>query len=104
MNGIEHLCFVVPALLFGSIFRPKLVIGASTVVLVGWELYAYGYQQPEGANSLIREIGGISAVLMELLCIGSMLGIAIWRRGLHKRIHNRKFYKNWGLSQYERLK
>ena len=86
MNGLEHLGFLVPSLLLFSLYRPKIGVMGCGVVLIGRELYAYGYQN-QGAGSVIKEVGGVSAVLFELFCVGTLLAAAVWRRGLHKRLH-----------------
>lgn len=72
-NSIEHLSWVMPLMLVNGLFLPRFTATMGCVVLVGRELYRYGYMTKHGPNSGIRELGALPLNAAEILILGSLL-------------------------------
>ena len=68
-NSIEHLAWSLPMLLIGGLFFPRLATGLGSTILVGRELYRFGYMSPDGPNSHIREAGAIPLNIAEIIML-----------------------------------
>ena len=67
------MAWVLPLFLMNGLFFPKLTASLGCVVLIGRELYRYGYMTKHGPNSWIRELGAYPLNIAELLlivCVG----------------------------------
>ena len=62
----------MPLTLVGGIFLPRFTFGCTSVVLVGRELYRFGYMSKDGPNSKIRELGAYPLNIAEILMILSL--------------------------------
>jgi hypothetical protein len=62
----------MPLTLVGGIFFPRFTFGCTSVVLVGRELYRFGYMSKDGPNSKIRELGAYPLNIAEILMILSL--------------------------------
>lgn len=62
----------MPLTLAGGIFFPRFTFGCTSVVLVGRELYRFGYMSKDGPNSKIRELGAYPLNIAEILMILSL--------------------------------
>ena len=71
-NSIEHLAWLMPLTLVGGIFFPRFISGCTSVVLVGRELYRFGYMSKDGPNSKIRELGAYPLNIAEIFMILSL--------------------------------
>ena len=63
----------MPLFLLNGIFFPRITAAMGGVVLVGRELYRYGYMTKQGPNSGIRELGAIPLNVAEFLVVGCLL-------------------------------
>ena len=94
MNSIEHLSWSLPLLLVGGLFMPRVFGVMGATVIIGRELYRYGYMTNDGPNSRIREAGAIplnAAEFFMMLAVGGLalqyfLGPFFGRRNLVKRL------------------
>ena len=77
-NSVEHMAWVTPLGLMSAVFFPRVVTGLGAVVLIGRELYRFGYTSADGPNSKIREMGAIPLNVAELLLVLG-LGFAVIR-------------------------
>ena len=77
MNSIEHLTWSLPLLLVGGVFMPRFFTAMGLTVIVGRELYRYGYMTNEGPNSHIREAGAIPLNAAEFFMIAAVGGRAL---------------------------
>ena len=66
---------MIPAILINGLFVPKVTIALGSVIIVGRELYRYGYMTNQGPNSHIRELGAVPLNIAEISLILSMLVI-----------------------------
>jgi len=62
----------MPLTLVGGIFFPRFTFGCTSVVLVGRELYRFGYMSKDGPNSKIRELGAYPLNIAEIFMILSL--------------------------------
>ena len=92
MNSIEHLSWSLPLLLVSGLFFPSFSATMGGIVLVGRELYRYGYMTPDGPNSIIREIGAIPLNVAEISMI-SAIGFLALRYFFGPFFSNRKIVK-----------
>jgi len=80
--------------LLSGVFYPRASLAFGSVILVGRELYRYGYMTNQGPNSSIREVGAFPLNIAELcICLlltGSFLGAIVVPRmakwGIVKRM------------------
>ena len=66
---------MLPLLLIGGVFTPRFSAAMGATVIIGRELYRYGYMTNEGPNSHIREAGAIplnAAEVFMILGIGAL--------------------------------
>ena len=80
-NVIEQMSWVLPLMLFGGLFYPKMITLAGGVILVGRELYNEGYIK-YGAASKIREMGAYSVNITEVCMLLGVVSMSVWRRSL----------------------
>ena len=72
----------MPTFLISGFFFPRFTTSMGLVVLVGRELYRYGYTSKDGPNSNIREYGAYPLNIAELLCLFAVfLGFSKCRFG-----------------------
>mmetsp|Transcript_5909 Transcript_5909/g.4217 ORF Transcript_5909/g.4217 Transcript_5909/m.4217 type:complete len:156 (+) Transcript_5909:248-715(+) len=74
-NSLEHMVWVLPALLVSGAFMPRFTLAMGCTYVTGRELYRIGYTSNEGANSKIREMGALplnAAGLFLILAISSI--------------------------------
>ena len=101
MNSIEHLAWSIPVLLVGGMFLPKFCALMGATVLVGRELYRYGYMTEDGPNSWIREAGAIPLNVAELMLMLS-IGFLAARYFCGPFFNNRNFVRRFTMSKYDK--
>lgn len=62
----------MPLTLVAGIFLPRFTVGCVGTIIIGRELYRYGYLTNEGANSAIRELGAYPLNIAEMFLIMSL--------------------------------
>ena len=77
MNSIEHLSWSLPLLLVGGLFMPRVFGLMSATVIIGRELYRFGYMTNDGPNSRIREAGAIPLNAAEFVMMLAVSGLAL---------------------------
>ena len=99
-NSLEHLSWSLPVMFVGGLFQPLFTIAMQSIVIVGRELYRFGYLTKDGPNSWIRELGAIPLNAAEVMLI---LGFSsIWfRHRFQGMIKNRKFVKKFTHSNQD---
>lgn len=70
-------------------------------MLVGRELYRYGYMTNEGPSSHIREAGAIPLNIAEIFMLLG-IGALAWKYFLSRFFRNRKFIKRLTMSKIDR--
>lgn len=98
---MEHLGWFLPLMFVQGIFLPRFTASMATVVLVGRELYKYGYLTKEGPSSKIREMGALPLNAAEFFVIGSVPFFLFkrWSGGFFAR---RKFVRYFTFNAYDR--
>ena len=71
-NSIDHLSGLMPLTLVAGVFFPRFTVSCIGTIIVGRELYRYGYLTKEGPNSLIRELGAYPLNIAEIFLIMSL--------------------------------
>lgn len=100
-NSLEHLSWVMPLLLVGGVFNPRWTASAAGVVLVGRELYRFGYLSKHGPNSTIREAGAIPLNAAELSMIGA-LGLVYLKHRAGPFFARRKIVQRFTKTHYDK--
>lgn len=91
----------MPSFFISGLFFPLFTTYLGSIVLVGRELYRYGYTTNDGPNSDIREYGAYPLNISELLCIFAiLLGFAKTRFGGFAS--RRKIVRYFSKSQYDK--
>ena len=91
-NSVEHLVHSIPLLLLSGIFYPKFITFLGITMVAGREAYMNGYLR-EGPDSSTREFGAMTINLSEILIIGFLMGVGVWRGFLRKPILGLKTLK-----------
>lgn len=84
----------------GGIFQPKLTILMQGIVLIGRELYRFGYMSKQGPNSKIRELGAIPLNAAEIILLISFTSI-YFRHRFAGALKNRKIVKRFTHSKQD---
>ena len=71
-NSLEHLSWFLPLLFVQGIWMPRFATGMAGVMLIGRELYRFGYLDKDGPSSKVREAGAIPLNAAGVFLIGSM--------------------------------
>ena len=98
-NSVEHLAWTLPTFIGTAIFFPRTAAVFGTTVLVGRELYRYGYMT-DGPTSKVREAGAIPLNIAELLTL-LLLGFGVVRYQTGGFIQRRKLYQRLFSSEYK---
>jgi len=80
---------------------PRFSASMAAVVLVGRELYRFGYLTKEGPSSPIRELGAVPLNAAEFLLIGSV-SFYLFKRFSGKFFSNRKSVRYFTDSHYDK--
>eukprot|EP00347_Sterkiella_histriomuscorum_P021275 403334577 len=100
-NSLEQLSWALPALLINGLFFPKFSASMGLVVLVGRELYRYGYMSNDGPNSKIRELGAVPLNAAEMFLLGG-IGLMALRYNMGGFIKRRKLVQRWTMKPIDR--
>jgi len=63
------MAWLMPLVLLLGMFRPRSTVALAGTVIVGRELYSFGYNSREGPNSKVREMGAYPLNIAEILMI-----------------------------------
>ena len=74
------MAWLLPLVLLLGVFRPRSTVVMGGIVVVGRELYSFGYNTREGPNSKVREMGAYPLNIAEILMIISFGQIFYSRR------------------------
>ena len=99
-NSVEQLAWAFPLLLVGGAFTPRLSASLGIVVLIGRELYRYGYMTNEGHTSKIREAGAIPLNAAEFFMILGV-GVLALRYFFGPFLGRRKFIRRFTWSKVD---
>ena len=100
-NSIEHLAWALPLLLVGGLFTPRFSSLMGVSVLIGRELYRFGYMSNDGPNSRIREAGAIPLNAAEFFMILGV-GVLAVRYLFGPFFSRRKFVQRFTRSKIDR--
>ena len=99
-NSVEHLAWLMPLVIVGGVFQPRITVGLAGTILIGREFYRFGYLTKEGASSKIREMGAIPLNIAEVLMMAS-LGLVYLRYKTGAFFLRRKFVKRLTWTSYD---
>ena len=99
-NSVEHLVHSIPCMLLAGLFYPKIVTILGLTMFAGREMYMNGYLR-EGPNSKIRHIGGVAVLAPEIMILGFLMGVGLWRGVFRNRIMKLKFIERRRLSMID---
>ena len=91
----------MPLTLIGGIFFPRFIVGSTSVVLVGRELYRFGYMSKDGPNSKLRELGAYPLNIAEIFMILS-LGLVYLKYKTGAFFLRRKIVKRFSWTTYDK--
>ena len=63
------MAWLLPLVLLLGVFRPRSTVVMAGIVVVGRELYSFGYNTREGPYSKVREMGAYPLNIAEILMI-----------------------------------
>ena len=91
----------MPLLLVGGVFNARWAASAAGFVLVGRELYRFGYRSKHGASSPIREAGAIPLNIAEFSMICA-LSLVYLKYRVGPFFARRGFVQRWTKTSYDK--
>ena len=99
-NSIEHLSWFLPLLFVQGIFAPRFSAGMAATMLIGRELYRFGYLTKEGPSSRIREAGAIPLNAAGFFLIGGA-ALSVLKRQTGGFFARRKSVRYFTTTHYD---
>ena len=100
-NSLEHLSWMMPLLLVGGIFNARFAASAAGVVLVGRELYRFGYLSRHGPSSAIREAGAVPLNVAEFSMVCA-LSLVYLKYRVGPFLSRRKIVQRFTMTRYDK--
>ena len=90
----------MPLLLFQGVFTPRFAAAMGGVMLLGRELYRFGYLDKDGPSSKVREMGAVPLNAAGFFLIGATT-FAVLKRQTGGFFSRRKTVRRFTMTHYD---